>query len=161
MKNEDNFLFLHFLQAKMEKQSFIAIEHLLKICKEKINQLKSHVFSESFLLLLNPSFMIEVVKEFMQHAISIKTCNNSSVEDILKIIVSSCPALQEALFLLARLQFIDGHTDHAIINLEKLFIKTNDPGHESYLLMAQIQIQLGLYNAAAQNLEVRLIYIFT
>lgn len=155
MKNDKNLIYLHFLQAKIKKKSSNAVEHLLNICELKLNQLQNYPFSESFLLLLDPTLMLEVVTEYMRHIKSSKSSIHTSVCDILKLIVRSCPGSMESLLLLAKVQFINGDFNNAISNLEKHMNKTVDPDSEAYLLMAQIQIQLGYYDRASQSLEVR------
>lgn len=155
MKNDKNLIYLHFLQAKIKKKSSNAVEHLLNICELKLNQLQNYPFSESFLLLLDPTLMLEVVTEYMRHIKSSKSSIHTSVCDILKLIVRSCSGSMESLLLLAKVQYINGDFNNAISNLEKHMNKTVDPDSEAYLLMAQIQIQLGYYDRASQSLEVR------
>lgn len=136
------------------KQSQSALEVLLNICIVKLNQLKIHYFSESYLLILDPIFMVEVANEYVSYLTSSKQGDHSSIHEILKIIVQCCPGLEEAAFLLAKIQFIQGDINNALINLENLIKNTVNPCSEAYLLMAQIQIQHGFYERAAQNLEV-------
>lgn len=153
MTNKENIFHLKFLQAKF-KQSRHAIENLLYICEFKLSLLKDCPFSEKYLLVLDPSFVFEVVNEYIIHLSSSKQHDNSSIYKILEIIIKCCPGLKKALFLLAKIQFVNGDFKDALKTLEKLVSNVQDPFNEAYLLLAQIQIQLGLYDKAGQNLEV-------
>lgn len=154
MKSEENEIYLHHLEAQIKKQTHSSAEHIQKICTIKLHQLKNFVFSESFLEVLHPSFMLEVVKEFIHYSRPSKNLNNSEVYEILRIIVQSCPGLDEALFSLAKIEYLNGNINNALTNLEFLVSKTDNPESEAFIVMAQIQLQLGFYDKAEQTLEV-------
>lgn len=154
MENEDNLIYLNLLQVKVAKQFPSSVEKLLNICILKLNELKKHYFSEYYLLVLDPLFMLQVLNEYISHLSTLKQDDHHSVFEILKILVQCCPGLEDALFMLAKLQFIQGDINNALINLQKLLKNSVDPRSEAYLLMAQINIQQGFYERAAHNLEV-------
>lgn len=157
MKDAQESAMLHFLQAKTSNNSTEAITHLKTICDAKLAELKYFPFSDLYLLVLDPNFMLDVVKEYMQHITLSKNApstTSDSIFEILKVIVRACPGLSEALYLLAKLQYIKGDNNNALNNLEKLLSNVVNPQTEAQLLMAQIQVQHGLFERATQSLEV-------
>lgn len=157
MKNE-NPIYLHFLQTKIKKDSLEAIDHIQNICELKLNQLKPLSFSESYLLYLEPNVMLDVVDEYVHH-VTLKTSDETIIYELLNLIIQCCPGLGDALFLLAKIQFFKGDLTNSLNNLDKLLNKRNYSNSEAYLLIAQIQVQLGLYDSSAQNLEVNIMEI--
>lgn len=156
LQNDENQMYIKLLQVKQKKQSPSTVQDLLNICEYKLNSLHGHVFSESYFLMLDPPFMLGVIKEYIHHMQFSKKIDNTYIYEILGMIIKSCPGLKEALFLLAKIQFISGDIKNALTNVEKLLNNTVDSYNEAYLLMSQIQIHLGFYETAAQNLEVRI-----
>lgn len=156
LQNDENQVYIKLLQIKHKKQSLSTIQDLLNICEYKLNFLHSHVFSESSFLMLDPPFMLVVVKEYIHHMQFSKKIDNTYIYGILEMIIKCCPGFKEAFFLLAKIQFISGDIKNALTNVEKLLNNTVDSFSEAYLLMSQIQIHLGFYENAAQNLEVRI-----
>lgn len=115
--------------------------------------MKSCPFSDSYLLLLEIDFMMDVVKECMQH-ISVSRSSSDGIYGVLNLITKACPGLSECLFLLAKLQYIKGDSTSAMNTLDKVLAGSKDPMSEAQLLMAEIQVQHGLFDRAAQTLEV-------
>ncbi|KAJ8985639.1 hypothetical protein NQ317_015135 [Molorchus minor] len=139
LKDAQESLQLRFIQAKISETSETALNHLQTICDIKLSQLKPLFYSEGYLLCLDADFMLDVIKESMQHIIEYNR--------------KSLPGLCDALFLLAKLQCIKGDNTNAMDTLEKLLSNVATPQSEAQLLMAQIQLQHGLYDRAAHSLE--------
>ncbi|KAJ8937364.1 hypothetical protein NQ314_011910 [Rhamnusium bicolor] len=153
MKDAQDSLLLHFIQAKISDTSEEALKYLKMICEVKLSQLVSCPFSDSYLLSLDLDFMLDVVKESMQH-MSVSKSASDSIYEVLNVIVKVCPGVSEALLLLAKLQYIKGDNTNSMNTLEKLLINMTSPQSEAQLFMAQIQVQHGLFDRAAQSLEV-------
>lgn len=154
IKDAQENLLLHFIQAKISATSEEALNYLKNICEVKLSQMKSYSFSDSYLLLLEIDFMMDVIKECMQH-ISVSRSASDSIYEVLHLITRACPGLSDCLFLLAKLQYIKGDNTSAMNTLDKVLADSKDPMSEAQLLLAEIQVQHGLFDRAAQSLEVR------
>ncbi|KAG5885606.1 hypothetical protein JTB14_024787 [Gonioctena quinquepunctata] len=148
---------LHFLQALVSSDSEEALKHLITICENKLLLLKNCFHLDHYLIVLDPCFLLDIIKECLQH---ISTSKNSwknvfnVITEVLNIISRVCPGLTEALYLLAKLQYIKGDDINALSSLEKLQRNTTDPNSDAQLLMAQIQVKNGMFDRATQSLEV-------
>ncbi|KAJ8941157.1 hypothetical protein NQ318_004277 [Aromia moschata] len=152
LKGAQDSLSLHYIRAKISDTSDEALRHLRTICDVKLSQVKSIPYSDIYLLSLDPDFMLDVVKEYMQH-VSLSKSAPDSIYEVLTVLVKACPGLSEALFLLAKLQYIKGDNTSSMNSLEKLLSNVANPQSEAQLLMAQIQTQHRLFERAAQTLE--------
>lgn len=158
---EDASPILLFIQAKLADSTEIALSYLNQAIEKHLKTIECHPYSDDYLLRLNSDFLLNIVKEYLQHIPSTKSflathLNQKEIESfevplkILKIITKACSGLQEPVYLLARLQFLCGETQNAMTNLEKI---VTTGFYEAHLLMAQIQLKNGLLERAAQNLE--------
>ncbi|KAL3276921.1 hypothetical protein HHI36_012288 [Cryptolaemus montrouzieri] len=164
MKGAQNSPVTMFFKAKISESEEEALNWLNKAADHHLNPIKHYPYSDNFLKLLNPDFMLQVVREYLKYVpfISDLTFNMNpktscpaaiAVENILTILHKACPGMLEPLFLLAKLQYhVIGDINNAATNLE-LILKRENISSEAYLLMAQIQIRNGTYERAAQSLE--------
>lgn len=164
---EDPSAMLLFIQAKLADGAASALTFLNQAVEKHLKTIEHHLYSVEYLLELNVDFLLNVVKEYLKHIPStrslIDTRLNQNETEIfatpLKILIKitkACPGLQEALYLLAKLQFLNGEIQNAMLILEKIVNNPNSAFADAHLLMAQMQLQAGLLDRAAQNLELGL-----
>lgn len=164
MKGFQNSAMTMLLKAKISENEEEAINCLNKASDYHLNPLKHYPYSVSFLKLLNPDFMLQLVKEYLKYipllsdftfTMKPKTPSAAAiaVENILTILHKACPGMIEPLFLLAKIQYhVIGDVNNATTNIE-ILLKHDNISSEAYLLMAQIQICNGTYERALQSLE--------
>lgn len=160
-KDAQNSALLYFIQAKIANFSEEALTLLKRVCEIHFTPLKNYPYSDHYLLMLNPNFTLDIVKEYLQHISGTQESKQLSSTDktltsaveILHMLVSACPGLIEPLYLLSKLQYLSGDYTLALETLEKILSKASSHV-DAHLLMAQIQLQQGLYDRAAQSLEI-------
>lgn len=161
---------LLFMQAKVTKSSEEAINFLSTSYEYQLKELKSYSYGTDYLRSLNPDFLLELVKELVNHApqstnlSGINLARNASTFDltakILKTVAQACPGLKEALFMLAKVQFLKSEYSEAATTLQHIINDIDITFIDAYILLSQIQIKMQLYDRAAQNLEVALSHNF-
>jgi len=152
LKDASSSLTLHLLQARLADTSTETLKHLKLIYDVKTELLKLSYYSDKYLLALDPSFTLEVVQEYLQHSSASGKVMENAFE-LISLVVKACPSLPEALFLQAKLQYLKKETNQALAILDRLFKLPGADSSEAYLLTAQIELQNGQYDLAAQNLE--------
>jgi len=165
---------LLFLSAKiMQDKPKEAIACLIEACEIHFRNLKTLSFGSDYLRMFDPDFLLQLCKELLRYCpiqqsmtmkssmpreslhISLKNSLN-----ILEAIVKALPGSCEALFNLARVQFLSGETAAAAMSLQKI-LQEIDPTHSfAHLLIAQIHIQQNNYQRASQSLEICLSHDF-
>lgn len=87
--------------------------------------------------------------------VSLKTSMN-----ILEAVVKALPGSCDALYLLARVQFLSGETGASALSLQKILQEIDPTFIPAHLLIAQIHIQQKNFQRASQSLEVCLSHDF-
>jgi tetratricopeptide repeat protein 21B len=162
---------LYLVRAKISDNSDEAVIFLKKASDFQLSLVKSQYYSDRYLQQLDPDFMLDVVKEYLQYisytdlsskgGVRVATSAATTAQQVLKAVAKACPGLYEASYLLAKLQYLSGDTNNAMNSLEQILSKIDDDtSSDAHLLMAQIQVQNGYYERAAQSLEVGLSYNF-
>ncbi|CAG9772405.1 unnamed protein product [Ceutorhynchus assimilis] len=149
LKDANNSLPLHLLQAKTAETSAGALNHLKVIFDIKTHLLKANYYSDKYLQNLDPDFTLDVIKEYLQHTTSSKEVLEYALE-LANLIANSCPSISESLYFKAKLQLIKGDSVSALNSLAML---SDSASSEASLLMAQIQVKNGQFDRAAQSLE--------
>lgn len=157
------------IQAKLAPSADDAFKLLNQAVEKQIESFQNYPYGAEYLLRLNADFLLDVVKEYTVHVSSEQNFLGSERKmnercmvplNTLKIITKACPGLQEAMYLLAKLQYSNGEINDAMAHLERILSSATVTFYESYLLMAQIQLDLGFPERAAQNLELCLSHNF-
>lgn len=165
---EDPSPMLLVIQAKLAESADDALARLEQAVEKHLTAIKQLPYGVDYLLKLNADFLLDVVKEYLTHI----PATNSVIDDarlnqndakllttplhLLKTLTNACPGLQEAIYLLARLQCLNGESQAAILNLERIIANPMTNFYEAHLLMAQLQLKVGVLDRAAQNLEMSL-----
>nr|CAH7760444.1 unnamed protein product [Callosobruchus chinensis] len=147
---------LMLIQAKISENPEDAVRRLKSICDIKLSQLKGVPFSGQFLLTLDPDLMLDVAREYLKYAtvaMNMVKGANDSIQEILNIMVKSCPGSSDTSFVLAKLQYLKGDDLNALRRLEILLSNTSEANSDAQLLMAQIQVKHGQFDRAKQTLE--------
>ncbi|KAF4532151.1 hypothetical protein B566_EDAN015302, partial [Ephemera danica] len=120
--------------------------------------LESGSFGTNYLLLLDPDFILEVIKELLKRLP--RKCKDSPeltlILTFLKPIVHSCPGIVEARILQAEALYINGDTNTALSQLRRFTDST-----QAQLLIARILLDQGDISGANKSLEVALSYNFS
>lgn len=169
---EDPSAMLLFIKAKLADNAEDSLAFLNQAIEKQLKTIKGRPYGAKYLLNLNVDFLLDVVKEYLLHIPSSRGLIDMQLQqkdsryfvaplNIIKVITKACPGLQEATYLLAKLQFLNGETQTAMLNLEKTLSNPAAVFYEAYLLLAQIQLNNGLLDRAAQSLELCLSQNFT
>ncbi|KDR09588.1 tetratricopeptide repeat protein 21B-like [Zootermopsis nevadensis] len=157
-----------------------AVGFLNEAVEIHFRNLRTLPYGSKYLRSLDPDFLLQVVKEFLLYApvssstAGIATGATPTLQQglsslpvpmkqsltILEAVSKACPGLLEALYQFAYVQFISGDTKGASLTLQHILNDVDATCSDAHLLMAQILVQQGHYQRAAQSLEVGLSYNF-
>lgn len=172
MEDSDKNTMLLFIRAKLNSENQEkAVKILDELLDIHIKPLQNYPFSDVYLKKLDPDFLLDVTKEYLNYApkqidITEKTVLKQPSKvikkslEILKTLTSACPGLIEALYLLAKVQFLTGDTINSMNTLQHILKDVDTTSADAHLLMAQIYIQQNSHQRAAQSLEMGLSYNF-
>lgn len=165
---------LLFLTAKLlQDKPKEAIASLIESCEIHFKNLKTLSFGAEYLRIFDPDFLLQLCKELLQYCpiqqsitmkssmpreslhISLKNSLN-----ILEAVVKALPGSCEALYNLARVQFLSGEVAASALSLQKILQEIDPTFTPAHLLIAQIHIQQNNYQRASQSLEVCLSHDF-
>ncbi|VVC96316.1 unnamed protein product [Leptidea sinapis] len=170
MQGTEKYPILYLLLAQLSNKSTNATKYLNQAIEAQVSNANHYPYSLDYIRILNPEFLLDIFKEYKKHIPKkpfvvtsyllylvendqlVETCIN-----LLKKVTQACPGLVTALFELAKLKFLFGHS----IEAEKIAnqICDLDATHSgSKVLLAQIYIQQQQYIKAAQFLETCLTY---
>lgn len=154
-----------------------AVGYLNEAVETHFRTLRTLPYGFKYLRILDPDFLLQVVKEYLIYApVSSSTVAAGTAAalqqgqplpvpvkqslTILEAVSKACPGHPEALYQLAYVQFLSGDTKAASVTLQHILDDVDATRADAHLLMAQILVQQGHYQRAAQNLEVGLSYNF-
>lgn len=165
---------LLFLSAKiLQDKPKEAIACLIEACEVHFKNLKTLSFGSEYLRIFDPDFLLQMCKELLQYCpiqqsitmkssmpreslhISLKNSLN-----ILEAVVKALPGSCEALFNLARVQFLSGEVAASALSLQKILQEIDPTFTPAHLLIAQIHIQQNNHQRASQSLEICLSHDF-
>lgn len=150
-----------------------AIACLIEACEIHFKNLKTLSFGSEYLRIFDPDFLLQLCKELLQYCpiqqsitmkssmpreslhISLKNSLN-----ILETVVKALPGSCEALFNLARVQFLSGEVAASALSLQKILQEIDPTFTPAHLLIAQIHIQQNNHQRASQSLEICLSHDF-
>lgn len=151
-----------------------SIALLIEACEIHLKYLKTIFYGIEYLRLFNADFLLQITHELIQYSpiqMMINADQNISREtlhaslkhslNILEMIVKACPGNVEAVYCLAKVQFLSGEIDIAITTLQNILGEIDEGHLESHLLLAQINIKQERYQRATQNLDTCLSHNFS
>lgn len=165
---------LLFLSAKiLNDKPKQAIALLIEASEVHFKNLKTLSFGCEYLRIFDPDFLLQLCKELLQYcpiqqSITMKSTmprENLHVSlknsmNILEAITKALPGSCDALFLLARVQFLSGEVGQSALSLQKILQEIDTTFTPAHLLIAQIHIQQNNYQRASQSLEICLSHDF-
>ncbi|CRK98820.1 CLUMA_CG012072, isoform A [Clunio marinus] len=165
---------LLFLTAKLlHDKPKEAIASLIEACEVHFKNLKTLSFGAEYLRAFDPDFLLELCKELLQYcpiqqSITMKTnipretlhVSLKNSINILETVVKALPGSCEALFNLARVQFLSGEVAASALSLQKILQEIDPTFTPAHLLIAQIHIQQNNHQRASQSLEICLSHDF-
>lgn len=165
---------LLFLSAKiMQDKPKEAIALLVEACEYHFKNLKTLSFGSEYLRMFDPDFLLQMCKELLQYcpiqqSITMKSSmprENLHISlknslNILETVVKALPGSCEALFNLARVQFLSGEVAASALSLQKILQEIDPTFTPAHLLIAQIHIQQNNHQRASQSLEICLSHDF-
>lgn len=128
--------------------------------------LKGNPLGPQYYLLLNPDFLLQMIKDFLVFAPTqpikqgqppdplLKRCSQ-----VLEALTRTVPGLLEALYLMAKVRFLQGDIDSAQGTLNHC-LEMENTYSDAHILMAQIHLYQNNFKLANQSLEVGLSYNF-
>lgn len=165
---------LLYMSAKLyQSNADKAISLLVQACEIHFKNLKTLPYGSEYLRHFDPDFLLNVTNELLQYSpiqstivvgtalskealhISLKHSLN-----ILEAIVKACPGLVQAVFQLAKVEFLCGEIGPSAATLQRILQDLDPTYTDAHLLLAQIHIQQGQYLRAAQSLEICLSHNF-
>ncbi|RZC41543.1 tetratricopeptide repeat protein 21B-like [Asbolus verrucosus] len=174
LEEAQNSSYLYLIRAKICGNSDEALIFLKKASDLQLNLVKSQYYSDSYLQQLDPDFMLDVVKEYLQYIsystdLSLKasarvtSSASATAQNVLKVVAKACPGLYEASYLLAKFQYFSGETTNAMNSLDQILTKIDgdissdahlDQGDLTLIEKASIYIELiEAHNIIGQNDE--------
>ncbi|KAL1513227.1 hypothetical protein ABEB36_002663 [Hypothenemus hampei] len=151
LKDASVSLQLQLLKIRSIEDPSEVISNLNNIFETIIHSLTSTYFSDHYLIILDPDFSLEAIKEYLQHNVNEnKTVLERAVE-LANILVKACPSLSEGSYLQAKLQYLKGDNTGALNTLMNAMPETKSS--DAMLLLAQIQVNNGQFDRALQSLE--------
>lgn len=165
---------LLYMTAKVVKNnSDKAISYLVQACEYQFKNLKTLSYGTEYLRRFDPEFLLQVTNELIQHSpIQPTVASNSTVSketlhlsikhslNILEAIVKACPGLVQAVYQLAKVEFLCGEIAASAATLQKILQDLDPTYTDAHLLIAQIHIQQHQFQRSAQSLEICLSHNF-
>ncbi|KAK3772094.1 hypothetical protein RRG08_061179 [Elysia crispata] len=115
---------------------------------------------------LNPDFLLQVIKDYLQFGPQTPVISGQPVSPVLRRchqvldpLTRAVPGLMDGLFLIAKVKYLAGDIAAAQTTLQHC-LDQDATFSDAHILMAQIQLSQGNYKLASQSLEVGLSYNF-
>ncbi|XP_064595299.1 tetratricopeptide repeat protein 21B-like isoform X2 [Liolophura sinensis] len=161
---------LSYLSAVLALKKSEAKEKVLGLLNESVethfSALKGLPLGADYFYHLNPDFLLQVIKIYLQYAPQQPATAGQPVDPTLKRcsqildpLTRAVPGLLEGLYLMGRVKFLLGEIDSAQSTLQHCLDR--DPTvSDLHILMAQIHLYQGNFKLANQSLEVGLSHNF-
>nr|KAJ3420035.1 Tetratricopeptide repeat protein 21B [Polyrhizophydium stewartii] len=156
------------LSWKKHRDSMRRLQFLKEAVELQLQVVNSRPLSPEYYVSVNPTFLIEIVKDYMEHCISDGASDSQDVvlqpvlriaQDLLEVICRIVPASTESLYFLAKAKLLLGDKMAAEIALSSC-LKLNEANSKAHLLMAEIHMSSELFKPAIASLEMALSYDF-
>ncbi|XP_063781238.1 tetratricopeptide repeat protein 21A [Pseudophryne corroboree] len=147
------------LASKKLKEEMIVIEHLKQAMDMHFAAMNGLPLGVEYLEKLNPTFVVDIVKEYLAFCPKQPTYAGQSVSPLLEKasailapVITVAPSLPEPLYFMAQVLYLAGNLDGAQGTLQRC-IEMNPEWADAHLLMAQIHLSLAQYTECLQSLE--------
>ncbi|PVD35924.1 hypothetical protein C0Q70_02893 [Pomacea canaliculata] len=161
---------LAYLTAVLASKKGKGPEKVMEFLDEAIEHhfmgLKGLPLGIQYLVLLNPDFLLQIVKTLLQFAPQVPIQKGQPVNPVLKKcymvldpLTRSVPGLMEGLFLITKVKYLSGDIESAQSTLQHC-LDQDATFSDAHILMAQIHLHQNNFKQANQSLEVGLSYNF-
>ncbi|CAG5135745.1 unnamed protein product, partial [Candidula unifasciata] len=161
---------LAYLSAILAKKKGKGPEKTMELLNESIElhfaSLKGLPLGVDYFCKLNPDFLLQVIKDYLQFAPQVPVTPGQPVSPVLKRcnqvldpLTRAVPGLMEGLFLIAKVKFLSGDISTAQTTLQHC-LDQDATFSSAHILMAQIHLSQNNFKLAHQSLEVGLSYNF-
>ncbi|XP_075068271.1 tetratricopeptide repeat protein 21A [Mixophyes fleayi] len=147
------------LASKKLKEEKIVVDHLKESMDMHFAAINVMPLGVEYLEKLNPTFIVDVVKEYLVFCPKQPTYTGQSVSpllekasSILAPVFTVAPSLPEPLYFMSQVIYLAGNFDGAQGTLQRC-IELNPEWADAHLLMAQIRLSQGQYTECSQSLE--------
>ncbi|KAK6970975.1 Tetratricopeptide repeat protein 21B [Biomphalaria glabrata] len=154
------------LAIKKGKGPEKAIELLNEATELHFAGLKGLPLGIDYFCKLNPDFLLQVIKDYLQFAPQVPVASGQPVSPVLKrchqvldLLTRAVPGLMDGLFLSAKVKFLAGDIAAAQSTLQHC-LEQDATFSDAHILMAQIHLSQNNFKLANQSLEVGLSYNF-
>ncbi|XP_031970531.1 tetratricopeptide repeat protein 21B isoform X2 [Corvus moneduloides] len=159
--------FLHAVLAmKKHKRQEEVIALLNDVLDTHFSSLHGFPLGVEYFEKLNPDFLLEIIKEYLNFCPAQLTSPGQSPSPLLKhcasvleTVVKTVPGLQQAVFLIAKVRYLSGDIEAAQNNLHYC-LERNPSYADAHLLMAQVYLAQNNTKLCSQSLELCLSYNF-
>ncbi|KFQ72482.1 Tetratricopeptide repeat protein 21B, partial [Phaethon lepturus] len=161
---------LSFLRAVLAMKKHKRQEEVLALLNDVLDthfsSLHGFPLGVEYFEKLNPDFLLEIVKEYLNFCPAQPASPGQSPSPLLKhctsvleTVVKTVPGLQQAVFLIAKVKYLSGDIEAAYSNL--LYCLERNPSYaDAHLLMAQVHLAQNNTKLCSQSLELCLSYNF-
>ncbi|XP_046549679.1 tetratricopeptide repeat protein 21B-like [Haliotis rubra] len=159
--------YLSSVLARKKNKGPEKVMELLNECIElHFSALKGRPLGVQYYLLLNPDFLLEVIKDYLQYAPQTPVATGQPINPVLRRchqvldpLTRAIPGLMEAVYLIGKVKFLAGDIDAAQATLQHC-LDQDATFSDAHILMAQIHLHQNNFKLANQSLEVGLSYNF-
>ncbi|KAM3929225.1 tetratricopeptide repeat protein 21A [Leptodactylus fuscus] len=147
------------LASKRNKEENIVVNFLKEAVEMHFAAINGLPLGVEYLEKLNPTFLVDVVKEYLAYCPKQPTDPGQSASPILEKaaailapVITVAPCLPEPLYFMSQIIYLSGNFDGAQGTLLRC-IDLNPEWSDAHLLMAQIHLSQGQYAECSQSLE--------
>ncbi|XP_012616626.2 tetratricopeptide repeat protein 21B isoform X1 [Microcebus murinus] len=159
--------YLHAILAmKKNKRQEEVINLLNDVLDIHFSHLEDLPLGIQYFEMLNPDFLLEIVKEYLNFCPMQPASPGQPVTPLLRrctsaleVIVRTVPGLLQAVFLIAKVKYLSGDNEAAYNNLQHC-LERNPSYADAHLLMAQVYLSQEKFKLCSQSLELSLSYNF-
>ncbi|XP_072268672.1 tetratricopeptide repeat protein 21A [Pyxicephalus adspersus] len=147
------------LASKKEKEEKVILDHLKEALDIHFATLNSLPLGVEYLEKLDPTFIIDVIKEYLEFCPKQPVSPGQTISPllekaatILSPVIAVAPCLPQPLYYKAQVIYLAGNFDGAQGTLQRC-IELNPEWADAHLLMAQIHLSLEQYSECSLSLE--------
>ncbi|RKO88575.1 hypothetical protein BDK51DRAFT_26131 [Blyttiomyces helicus] len=142
------------------------LRYLREAVEIQLALVNANTLSYEYYVIANPDFLLEIVKDYMEHCPSEAKRDGEEVhpvvrivQDLLEVICRIVPGSTEATFYLAKIRFLMGDKMAAQVAATSC-LRLDSSYSKAHILMAQIHLSNNHHKQAMQSLEMGLSYNF-
>ncbi|KAI8924973.1 hypothetical protein BC831DRAFT_463081 [Entophlyctis helioformis] len=151
---------------KKRSDSHKRLQYLKEAVELQLLVVNSKSLSFEYYVDVNPDFLLDIVKDYMEHCVTDGSRDNMAlqpvlriVQDLLQVICRIVPGSTESLYYLAKAKMLLGDKIATEIALSSC-IRLNESNSKAHLLMAEVHMSNDSFKPAIASLEMALSYDF-